>query len=557
MSFHSFFRYRILSADSLRTPGYYLTIEMKNIVLALVILLHLPAAGQQKIVGGKVVYIVPGSIYTSLGSNVSITDSAKIAVLRKDDTIAILQVVAVSSKSSVCKIIDSIRAIQIGDSAVAFVPAPRFQIPSVQQAPDSARLARQSTEVSHRASGSPNTLKPLARFSGQIGLQYNSIQSPNSAYGLEQSGMLISLRGESAILPLKLDLYGIFRSTGLGGAAPLSGTARNDSRFYRATLTYDDHVNSVSLGRMLPAYISSVGYIDGVNVAHRFGNITAGTAAGFQPSSSLQSLSADVKKFLVYALYENVGNWNTRAGAAYVDAWTSAGTERAAISTMLSIFSPNGLSLYGSADVDLRETSGGRSISHTSLTQLLCSAGYRFSDYITIGGGVDASRPIYDRAFTALLPDSLLDRRLKSGVSLNTNIVIVRGIWVFANYTSRFSEAGKSDGSIGSTSITIGDIVRSGVSLRANYLANENSVALTHGYGIALQRNMFGLDCGIRYQQNRSNILNLSLSAMSTSVGFDVAALIFAKLSVVGSYNLMRETDTRWNSLFVQLTWRF
>ncbi len=530
---------------------------MKKIVFVFVVLVHISVAGNERMAGGKIVYIVPGSIYTSLGSNAALADSARIAVIRKGDTIAVLQVIAVSSKSSVCKIIDSIRAPQIGDSVVATVAIsqPSAAKPMLQQ--DTAALASQQSAASERSMRPVRQPGPIARFSGQIGLQYSSLMSPNSAYTMEQPGLLLSLRGESSLLPLKFDFYGILRSTGVGGVAPFSGNALNNSRVYRMSFVFDDRANIFSVGRMMPVYMSSAGYIDGVSAAHRFGKVTAGVAVGYQPDPILQSLSTETKKVLAYALYEGAGNWNTRIGASFVDSWTARGTERQAISTLLSFYSVNGLSLYSSADIDFRVASGGRSVSQTSLTQLLCSASYRLSDYVTLGAGVDASRPLYDRALTALIPDSLLDRKLKSGVSLNTNIMLVRGISVFVTYLSRIDEKGNTDGSIGSTSIMVNDIVRSGVSLRANYLANDNSVALTHGYGVSLQRNLFGLDCGIRYQQNRSNILNLSMTAMSTTVGFDVAAIVVGNLNLIGSYDLMRESETRWNSLFMQLTWRF
>jgi len=109
---------------------------------------------------------------------------------------------------------------------------------------------------------------------GRIGIQYNAISFENASLNMQQPGMVISLRGAMADVPLKFDMYGTLRLSGRNGASPFSAKATNDSRIYRFSVEYDDQKNILGAGRILTLYASTIGYIDGISAARRMGKLS-------------------------------------------------------------------------------------------------------------------------------------------------------------------------------------------------------------------------------------------------------------------------------------------
>jgi hypothetical protein len=72
---------------------------MKHAWIALMFLSHVLLAGE-KPVTGTVTYVAAGTVYTSLGRESGVQDSTLLYVKANGDSIAVLRVLAVSSKSS-------------------------------------------------------------------------------------------------------------------------------------------------------------------------------------------------------------------------------------------------------------------------------------------------------------------------------------------------------------------------------------------------------------------------------------------------------------------------
>jgi hypothetical protein len=89
-----------------------------------IVLFSISCAIARNNVGGRVTYIASGSVYLSAGRNQGVEDSARVFVFRSTDTIAVLQVFAVSSKSAVCRILEERRTILLGDSIRAHISIP-------------------------------------------------------------------------------------------------------------------------------------------------------------------------------------------------------------------------------------------------------------------------------------------------------------------------------------------------------------------------------------------------------------------------------------------------
>jgi hypothetical protein len=267
--------------------------------------------------------------------------------------------------------------------------------------------------------------------------------------------------------------------------------------------------------------------------------------------------TTDMKKLLVFTLFQPNDPWNTTASASYARTWSQMGIEREVLSSYLSMYSPNGFSLYASSDVDLRSLSNGENRFSPSLSLLVCSANYRFSDIVTAGIAIDASRPVYSLSSNSTIPDSLLDKELHSGVSFNVNISLWRSAWLYDSYTIRPAGTGWSREYSNVSSFCYNPIVMSGVNFRANYLINKSSFTIMHGYGINVQRNVLGVDVGVRYQLNRSEINQVQVTNTTTTLGADISAFLTSQLTLMGSFDLMRGLGSTSRSFFVELSRRF
>lgn len=529
--------------------------ERTLIILSLVFILFITTSG--KTISGKITYIAAGSVYTSLGREQGVTDSSRVIVFQENDTLAVLQVFALSSKSSVCRIIESRKQVRVGNSVetILQIPLSDEPLPLVKQ--DSTAFIAQEITPSKPLPVFSQKNPSFIKMKGRISMQYNTMLFESSAQNFQQSGLVINLHGEATGMPIKFEMYGNIRTTALSNAGLFASSSKNDSRIYRMSLEYDDRTTTLTLGRIFLYYVPTIGYIDGGSVARRFGNIITGAAMGFQPSINLQAPSNINKKFLLFSQYQSNDTWNTTAGAAYARVWSRLGIEREVFSTSLNMYSPKGLFVYASSDVDLRSISQGISRIDPALSLLLCSINYRFSNTVTAGLGVDASRPVYSLSSTQSIPDTLLDKKLRSGISFNAGIYFLIGAGFNNTFTPRFSDDGFGKEYSNSSSIYFNNVLKTGVMMRMNYFLNENVLTRTQGYGISLQRNIFGIDCGIRCQQNHSDIRQLTMTNTTTTFGIDLGAMISRQITLIGNFDVLNGLSSNSKALFLELSWRF
>jgi hypothetical protein len=528
---------------------------MKEVIL--MVLLAASAAVAQSTVGGRVTFLASGSVYLSVGRDAGMQDSTRVFVLRSQDTIAVLQVFAVSSKSSVCTIVEGKKAVQIGDSIRAVITTSAPPAGAAILKFDSTAEAHVDTSSGKRLFIPAAKEEKLFNIRGRIGLQYDASLFDNAALNSQQPGIIVSLRGNMMDAPVKFDIYGTLRNTGTNNTSPFAPTATNDSRLYRFSLEYDDQSIIIGAGRILPVYASSVGYIDGVSAARRMGSFVSGVALGFQPDASMQGPSAFMKKLLLFTQYQPNDPWNTTASASYARVWSSLGIEGETISSYLSFYSPDGFSLYATSDIGLRRLSGGENQYSPSLSLLVCSANYRFSDIVTGGIALNGSRPVYSLSSNRTIPDSLLDNQLHAGVSFNGNVSLWSGSGIYDSYTVQPAGKGFSAEYSNSCTMFSNNIAMSGLNLRLLYLMDQSSVTTMKGYGINIQRNIFGADLGVRYQQNHSDVLQLNMTNITKTFGVDCSAFLTSQLTLMGSLDLLSGLGSTSKSIFIELSRRF
>ncbi|MBI3579497.1 MAG: hypothetical protein HY089_08845 [Ignavibacteriales bacterium] len=339
--------------------------------------------------------------------------------------------------------------------------------------------------------------------------------------------------------------------------SPFSGNSSNESRIYRLSLEYDDQFNVVTVGRILPLYSPSIGSIDGISIARRFGNFTAGGSVGFQPSLTLQGTSTDTKKMSLFARYQGHGFYDLTFTGAYARTYVSSQLDREAVSIGLSAYSTNGLSVYAYGDVDIRAKNGDRLEVSPFISSAFLMVNYRLFDFLTLGIGADASQPVYPFSTVQSVADSLLDHKSRSGATISLNATFGNGLGLYNSFTPRTSDEGFGKDYTNYSSLYWTDFLSTGAMVRGTYTLTANGFTTAQGYGIHLQKNFSGLDCTIRYQQSRYTTLQFTQSNISQSYGVDFAALLTRQLSLIVTVDALRGYGSAMNAVFTELSWRF
>jgi hypothetical protein len=529
--------------------------------ILLMVCLSFAAAGAiEKTVTGKVTYVAGGMIYTSLGREAGVRDSSTLVVLSQKDTIGTLKVVAVSSRSSVCRILHKVGPISVGNDVLAVVSIEsesrvrtdtitvRTQVPG-----ELGRLggARPVTSTQESGRGSITTR-------GRVGMQYYATQYQTSAYNMSQPGIVLNLYAAARDVPLKFELYSNLRSLSYGTGSPFSGHAINQSRIYRLSLQYDDGLNAFSAGRILPAFSPSIGYVDGVSFSRTIGSLLIGSALGYQPSYELRGMETTWKKFAVFGAYRPGDSPALLVSSAYARTYFHSQLDREVVGTQVNFSSTPELFVYASSEVDLRKKSGDDLVSSASLTSLFANATYRLTDYLTIGAGVDASRPFYPFSTVRFLPDSFLDDRLRSGLNANFNLTLVNSITVYDSYSPRTSEGAFGQDYSNYSSVAFANVLGSGIVVRSNVNVNANEYTHSTGYGVQVQKNFYQVaDFTLRYQQYRYTIKQLSRTEGSHTIGADLMVFLTNNLVLLASYDSLRGYGADSQSLFSELSVRF
>ena len=515
------------------------------------------ANAQEKPVNGKVTYLSAGTVYTSIGWGAGVQDSSMLFIVTGPDTVARLKIFAVSSKSCACNVLEQKREIVVGDAVTgSFLRI----VPN-----DTIRIVSRDSLIDERNIRSARTLPTLTKseekswlvLQGRASLQYYSAMFDNSGFNFSQPGMVLNIRATSPDIPMKLDFYGNIRTLARGGVSPFSGVASNASRIYRFSLEYDDKLNDITFGRIIPTYAPSIGSIDGVSYARRLGNIVAGASIGFQPTYNLQGLSTDTRKVSLFAGYQTHGSIEMTWTAAYARTYFESMLDREAVSLMVSAFTDGGLSIYGYCDLDLRSKRADLFELSPSVTVASFNINYRFTDFLTVGVGADASRAVFPFSTVQGIADTLLDRNVRSGATINVNITLMNGVGVVNTFSPRSSGGGLGQDYMNYSAFYLTDAFSTGATVRGTFTMNENEFTSSRGYGINLQRNLLGIDIVLRYQQNRYSILQLNQGNTGETFGIDCMALFSKHFSFVASFDTMRGYGSNSYAIFTEFSWRF
>ncbi len=533
----------------------------KRLLFLLVFGLTTFAGAKEKGINGTVTYVTGGTVYTSLGKASGVQDSSIVFVIDGPDTIATLRVIASSSKSTACSVLTSRRQIKAGNTVVAYVPLQeekQEKSPGNGETPSSLPTSGLPLPTTGQGGTTTESSKPFAEIKGRVSAQYYTTRYDNSSFDISQPGVVLNFRAKSNDVPIIFEVYSNFRTLAYGTMSPFSKHARNQSRIYRLSLGYDDGLNVISFGRIAPTVAPSIGYIDGTLLSRKLGAFTVGTALGFRPTFVQQGVSTENKKAALFLQYELKGGLQGSVTAAYARDYFHSQLDREVASTSINLFTSGDLFVYASSEVDLRTKSGDALKLHPALTTAFMNVNYRFTRELTVGLGGDASRPFYPFSSVRTVPDSLLDHRLRGGLTLNVNILLPGGVSLYNTFTPRSRGSQFAQDYSEYAAVTLADIAASGITFRTNVTVNSTEFTNSLGYGVNLQSRLLDVvDLALRYQKYNYTVKRIAMRSNSTTFGSDIMVPLTNYLSLVASYDRLDGYGTKSNSLFTELSVRF
>ncbi len=522
---------------------------MKRILLALMI--GFAANAQELPIHAVVTYLSSGTVYISPGRLGGVQDSMKLFIVRGLDTTAVLKVFAVSSKSAACSVVNFLRAPAVGDSVSGFAFLPS----SVPKESPGDSIAAQRPAIWTGALSTRGSRLFGIDIEGRMSLQYYSARFDNGEYDFSQPALVMNVRASSRGIPLTLELYGNLRTLARGGASPLSSAATNESRVYRLSLEYNDGTNTLTLGRIMPVFAPSTGSIDGISYMRRFGRVIAGGAIGFQPGLGQRGTATNTRKLTLFARYNDLQGFGFTA--AYGRTYELTRLDRESMTFGLNLYASGGISLYGYSDIDLRAKVSDRYELSPSLSAAIASASFSLGEVATVAVGIDVSRPLYPFSAVRLMPDSVLDRTVRSGASLTLSLTPVNGILLSNTFTPRSLSGSFYRQYANYSSAGWYNVLSTGLALRVSANLSANEFSSGRGLGVQLQRSFGDVDCSARYDRSSFSILQLDESSTSESFGVDIVSSITSRLSIINSFDLVRGYGPPMTSVFTELSWRF
>jgi hypothetical protein len=542
--------------------------DVKRLAL-LFILLGTTANAQTSVVTGKVTHVATGTItyisgdavYTSLGRNSGIEDSTLVYVMAGKDTVVVLEVFALSSKSSVCSVVKSKRKIQTGDVVFADVPETKPLPEETRNVQPSKDFASVDSQLASRFLDKTTNQQPsesLISLQGRVSVQYFTMRYADQTMNISQPGIILNLRGSVNGSPLKFEVYGNFRSLARGTRSPFAAGSENQTRLYRVSLDYDDGDNQISMGRIIPSAAPSIGYVDGILIARRIGGFVLGSAAGFEPNFTQQGIKTDYRKFAVFSSYQSENPLRLSATAAYARTYFHSQLDREVTSLYLSMNPYSDLSIYAQTDIDLRRKSHDNLLLSPNLTTLYANVNYRITDFFTFGVGAAAWRPTYSFSTIRTLADSLVDGAIRTSPTLSLNFFLPLGLSFYNTYSPRSSNQGLGKEYSNYSSVGISNLFNLGIVLRGSTNINATSSSTTRGYGGSIQKVFLGiLDLGIRYQRYRYVVSGVDQKTSTESVATDLMISLTRSMTLWGSVERLHGGSGDGTTILAEISWRF
>lgn len=502
---------------------------------------------------GSITFVAGPTVYASLGRKEGLPDSCQSIVRSGKDTIALLRLTALSSKSSSWAVIQAARVVNIRDTVVVHLEQPvesasRAMGDSISSAlalpPDfTGRIARRYEQ------------EPAFTVHGRFSLQYYGIQFGDRTQSQAQPALGFSLSATARDLPLQFTLYGVHRQRARGTLSPFDGQSRPETRLYRVSAEYDDGTTMLLAGRIYPMTTLPMSVVDGVSAARRFGNFIGGVAGGVEPALTFKLRQKHLWKGMAFLSYQasTPVYWGT--GIVYTRSYILSALVRETASLSFSVSAPSRISFSGYSDIDLRRPMSKTVAGDPSLTSVMLLGSARLYPSVSVFAGIDGARSVPAAGDYGVIPDTLFNRTLRSGLTAGTSVFIESWLWNIS-FSPRMGPGPFGKEYSATTSIGTHDLLSSGFEIRSTANLNSNAYTTYASYGLQTRRNDFGVDWRVRFQYYGSTVRQMRAKREGTVVGFDIVALASQSVSLMATFDAWRGA-TFMNVMFVEVSWRF
>jgi hypothetical protein len=386
-------------------------------------------------------------------------------------------------------------------------------------------------------------------------LQYYGIQFEDRAQAMAQPALGFSLTAAARDIPLQVTVYGVHRQRARGTLSPFDSKSRPETRIYRLSAEYDDGTTMLLAGRIYPMTALPMSVVDGVSAARRFGNFTAGVAGGAEPTLTFKLRQKHLWKGMAFLSYQTNTPFSWGTGFIYTRSYILKALVRETASFSFSVSAPSGLALSGYSDIDLRRPMSKTVDGDPSLTSLMLLGSARIHPSVSVFAGIDGARPVPGAADYGIIPDTLFNRTLRSGLTAGTSIFLQSWLWNIS-ISPRMGPGPFGKEYSATTSIGTHNFLSSGVGIQTTANVNSNTFTTYTSYGLQTRRTDFGIDWRLRLQYYGSTIRQMNATRDGTIAGIDLVAMVSQSISLMATFDTWRGA-TFMNVIFLDVSWRF
>ncbi len=497
--------------------------------------LHGQTTGNRDIVAG-VTYISGASVYLNAGRGQSLAAGDTGTVIRGTPTAVRVIIGAVSSSSSVARLLNPADSVAVGDT-IAFQKTTEADRPLAGTgAPAMAGGGRGI------APASPGTIH------GRVSLQYAGWGDLAGGADNSRASLLLALdAGQLFGSGLRFTMYGRLTSALAQDARLRNPEEKLSVRLFDMTLSYDQPASwiGMTVGRITSRYAGGIGIVDGAQVFARTGPLTFGILAGFQPDYQTSQFNSERPKGLAFLNYAwgpspyNPGSTTIAYGTQYYQ----GNLDRDYLYLQNTVGINSKLFVYQSSEVDLHTQEGGQIKQSFRLTNTFVTLNYTPASWLTATAGYDANRPIDLFESMKLLPDSLFQRDLKQGFRGGLFFRLPMGVSLMATGGYRLSTGDQPAGYNGGGGVRVSDIGRTGFSVGGRYQKVRGLYTDGNDVTVELEQSLAGkFFLGLRYDRYSFIDLDGSDPSVITTAGLNLNWLI------ARSWYLTLTGDRVWNS---------
>jgi hypothetical protein len=440
-----------------------------SVLYALLLLVSLAglagAEGQTKElrrITGTVTYVTSGSFYFDAGRVKGIAANDTVTVMRKSKLLASGIVSAVSSASSVAKIVAQSGTIGVGDSVLELKEI-------ILEEPQAASRNGQGGMTGRNAAISQDN-----RVSGRIGLQYAAAGVFGTSLDFSQPALVTQLSinrlfGTSSTFTVYArsyrDMSSQYDRYGQG--------SRNKIRMFELSLTNNDPRSwyGYGIGRITSRFVGGLGVFDGAQFYLRQGNFSFGLLGGTQPDYATSSFTTDESKFAGFVNYAWGGDVFKTSDItfAYGQLRYLGKIDRKFGYLQSSLRFGADLYFYSSTEMDFAHRENGNEISRPSITNSFVTISWSPLPWVAVNAGYDAVRALDLLESMKAFPDTLLDKSLKEGYRAYVSFRLPFRVTLSGNGNFRLASSTTPRARTLGSTFRVSDILNSDVNFGAQF----------------------------------------------------------------------------------------